>query len=99
MPEWTAHGTNWTSELHWQREIAYFDLLLSTAFMWVARQDDTALKIKACAAIVCLSLVLGLNHLEDWLAAPKAFHIIFTLGNLLAVVWGSGAILFAKKRV
>ena len=98
MPEWTAHGTTWASEVHWQREIAYFNILLSILFLWVARQDDASLKVKACWAIAGLSLVLGLNHLGGWLVAPKVFHVLFTLGNFAALLWGAGAILYANQR-
>ncbi len=97
MPEWTAHYTTWQSSPYWQREIGYFDLLLSSAFIWVARQDDVSLKIKACGAIACLSLALGTNHLQGWLAEAQVFHVVFTLGNLLALAWGVGCILHAKK--
>ena len=99
MPEWTARGTTWASEVHWQSEVAYFDLLLASIFLWVARQDDASLKVKACGAITCLSLVLGLNHLGGWLVAPKVFHVVFTLGNFFAVGWGAVLILYANKRV
>ena len=98
MPEWTAQGTVWPASTHWQREIAYFDVLLASAFVWTAQQGDVALKTKACGAIACLSLVLGLNHLEGWLAEPKIFHVAFTLGNFLALVWGVGAIYGEKRR-
>jgi hypothetical protein len=97
LPVWTAQGTNWASEVHWQREIAYFDLLLSALFLWVAAQQNMAFKVAACAAIASLSLVLGLNHLEGWLAAPRVFHVVFTMGNSVAMVWGLGAIFYARK--
>jgi hypothetical protein len=98
MPEWTAQGTTWPSSTHWQQEIACFDLLLSSAFIWIARQEDVSLKIKACGAISCLSLALGLNHLGGWLVEPKIFHLIFTSGNFFALVWGVSAIYYEKKR-
>ena len=98
MPEWTADGTTWASEVHWQREIACFNILLSIVFLWVARQHDVSLKVKACGAIMGLSLVLGLNHLGGWLVAPKVFHVLFTLGNFLAVGWGAGLTFYANKR-
>lgn len=97
FPQWTAHGTTWQSEVHWQREVAYFDLLLACAFCWIARQDEPSLKTKACGAIACLSLGLGLHHLGGWWTAPKIFHVIFTLGNFLAVAWGIAALLHGRK--
>ena len=98
LPEWTANGTSWASEVHWQREIAYFDLLLAAALLWVANQRDISLKLAACAGISCLSLALGLQHLSGWLTAPKIFHIVFTLGNFLAVAWGTGVFLVNSRR-
>lgn len=98
FPAWTAHGTTWQSEVHWQREVAYFDLLLACAFLWVARQDDISLKRKACGAAACLSLALGLHHLGGWWAEPKVFHVVFTLGNFLAAAWGIAALLHAIPR-
>jgi hypothetical protein len=99
LPLWTAQGTVWPSSAYWQSEIAYFDLLLAVTFIWIARQPDRALKVKACWAIAFLSLALGHNHLEGWLASsnePKIFHVVFTLGNLLAFVWGIACLVYEK---
>lgn len=47
FPAWTAQRTTWQTEVHWQREIAYFDLLLACAFLRGAKQNDGALKPRA----------------------------------------------------
>jgi len=97
LPEWTAAGTTWASSPHWQREIAYFDLLLAFIFSWAARQQDVALKRKVTLLLCCLSLVLGENHLEGWLAEPRLFHVVFTMGNALALAWGAVACWSVRK--
>lgn len=98
QPIWTAEGTNWPSSQHWQWEIACFDLAAAAAFLWVARQRHIDLKIKATLLLCCLSLALGANHLSGWLEKPQLFHVIFTLGNMLAVVCGIFAISHARVR-
>lgn len=98
LPEWTAQGTTWPSSPHWQREIAYFDLLLAYVFISIARQGNSALKIRASWAIAFLSLVLGHNHLQGWLNEPKIFHLIFTVGNFIALVFAIACIYIEKRR-
>ena len=88
QPAWTAAGTTWAASPHWQREIAYFDLLLAFVFGWAAHQPDLRTKRNVTLLLCGLSLLLGENHLEGWFAAPKVFHVLFTLGNALAVLWG-----------
>lgn len=88
LPEWTAAGTSWAMSAHWQREIAFFDLFIASVFGWTARQPDLRIKRNVTLLLCGLSLLLGENHLEGWLAAPKVFHVLFTLGNGLAVLWG-----------
>jgi hypothetical protein len=73
---------------HWQREIAYFDLLIAFVFGWSARQADPGIKRAATMLLCGLSLLLGENHLEGWLTEARPFHVLFTLGNGLAVLWG-----------
>ncbi len=88
LPGWTAAGTTWAMSLHWQREIAFFDLFIAFIFGWAARQPDLHTKRNVTLLLCGLSLLLGENHLEGWLAAPKVFHVLFTLANGLAVLWG-----------
>lgn len=88
MPGWTAAGTNWVMSSHWQREIAFFDLLIAFIFGWAARQPDLRTKRNVTLLLCGLSLLLGENHLEGWLVAPRVFHVLFSLGNGLAAVWG-----------
>ena len=67
--------------------------------MWIARQPDTNLKIKAFWAIAFLSIALGHNHLQGWganVSEPKPFHIVFSLGNLLALVWAAGCLIYER---
>ena len=88
LPAWTAAGTVWPMSVHWQREIAYFDLFIATIFVWAARQPALRIKRDVTLLLCGLSLLLGENHLEGWLTDPKVFHVLFTLGNGLAVLWG-----------
>ncbi len=96
MPVWTAAGTTWAPSVHWQREIAYFDLFLATLFIWAARQQDLAVKRKLVLLLCVLSLALGENHLEGWLQEAKPFHVMFAVANFLAVVWGGWACWHAR---
>ena len=96
LPGWTAQGTNWPSSPHWQWEIACFDLIAAAAFLRAAYQRHTDLKVRAASLLCWLSLVLGVNHLSGWLERPKLFHVVFTICNLLAVVWGLLAIRRAR---
>jgi hypothetical protein len=98
LPIWTAEGTNWLSSPHWQWEIASFDLAAAAAFLWVARQRHIDLKIKTTWLLCCLSLAIGANHLSGWLEKPQLFHVVFTLGNMLAVLCGMLAIGHARVR-
>uniref|UniRef100_A0A8W7PU92 Uncharacterized protein n=1 Tax=Anopheles coluzzii TaxID=1518534 RepID=A0A8W7PU92_ANOCL len=68
---WTAAGTVWPMSAHWQREIAYFDLFIATILIWTARQPDLRIKRNITLLLCGLSLLLGENHLEGWLAAPQ----------------------------
>ncbi|NVD70944.1 hypothetical protein HUX88_10280 [Duganella sp. BJB1802] len=93
MPAWTAAGTNWLSSAHWQREIAYFDIVLAGIFSWTARQSDLSIKRGAALMLCGLSLALGEGHLEGWLQDAKIFHVLFTVGNGLAALWSGLAFL------
>ena len=97
MPAWTAAGTVWPASPGWQREIAYFDVLLAAVFLAVARSKDVQLKRAATLAIVALSIALGAHHLAGWLVEPRPFHIIFTLGNFSAAFWGLGCLLHTRQ--
>lgn len=91
IPEWTAAGTTWLASVHWQREIAYFDLFLATLFIWAARQPDLAIKRKLTVLLGILSVLLGENHLEGWLQEARLFHVVFAVANFLAVMWAAWA--------
>lgn len=97
MPGWTAAGTTWSMSEHWQREIAYFDLFIAFVFGWSARQSDIRIKHAATLLLCVLSLLLGENHLEGWLTEARPFHVLFTLGNGLAVLWGLLACFSVRK--
>ncbi|WP_199101629.1 hypothetical protein [Aquitalea sp. ASV11] len=97
MPGWTAAGTTWVMSEHWQREIAYFDLFIAFVFGWSARQSDIRIKHAATILLCVLSLLLGENHLEGWLTEARPFHVLFTLGNGLAVLWGVLACFSVRK--
>ncbi|NWK79574.1 hypothetical protein [Aquitalea sp. LB_tupeE] len=97
LPGWTAAGTTWAMSVHWQREIAYFDLFIAIIFGWSARQADIRIKRAATMLLCGLSLLLGENHLEGWLTEAKLFHVLFTLGNGLAVLWGLVACVSVRK--
>ena len=88
LPAWTAAGTSWAMSSHWQREIAYFDLCIALVFGWAARQPDMRTKRTITLLLCGLSLLLGENHLEGWLTEARVFHVLFTLGNALALLWG-----------
>ena len=91
LPMWTAAGTTWVPSVHWQREIACFDVALACVFIWAARQQDLTIKRNLTLLLCALSLALGENHLEGWLQDAKLFHVIFTVANFLAVLWGGVA--------
>lgn len=97
VPAWTAAGTNWPSSAHWQREIAYFDIVLACIFVWTARQPELSLKRLAALLLCGLSLLLGEGHLEGWLQDAKIFHVLFTVGNGLAALWSGLAFLSLSK--
>lgn len=97
MPGWTVAGTTWVMSEHWQREIAYFDLFIAFVFGWSARQSDIRIKHAATLLLCVLSLLLGENHLEGWLTEARPFHVLFTLGNGLAVLWGVLACFSVRK--
>lgn len=98
LAAWTADGTNWPSSLHWQWEIACFDLFAAAVFLWAARQRHVDIKVKTATLLCCLSSALGINHLSGWIEKPQIFHVVFTIGNLLAVLWGISAIRRAKTQ-
>lgn len=96
-PLWTAAGTIWPASPHWQLEIAGFDTFGAVVFGWVAVQREVGLKIRVVGALCCLSLFLGLNHLSGWLEAPRIFHVVFSIANLIAVTWGVLAVLLIRR--
>ena len=103
LPAWTAAGTVWPTSAGWQREVAYFNLLVAAAFTAIARSIDMQLKRTATLAIAALSLVLGVHHLQGWMTEPRLFHIIFTVANFSAALWAAGCLVYAggerKNRV
>lgn len=99
LPEWTAAGTTWPMSPHWQREIAFFDLFVAVIFAWAARQPDLTIKRNATLLLCGLSMLLGENHLEGCFTEPKIFHVLFALGNALAVLWGVLACWSLRKAV
>ena len=96
LPVWTADGTVWTTSAGWQREVAYFNVLLVCTFVSIARSRDVQLKLAAVLAITTLSVVLGSHHLQGWLTEPRIFHIMFTTGNFIAALWGLGCLIRAR---
>ena len=96
LPAWTADGTVWTTSAGWQREVAYFNILLVCTFVSIVRSKDIQLKLAAVLAITALSVVLGSHHLQGWLTEPRVFHIMFTTGNFMAALWGLACLVRAK---
>lgn len=97
LPEWTAAGTVWRTSSGWQQEIAYFDILLAAAFVWISLNGDTALRRGAVLAVSALSLMLGIHHLQGWLAEPRIFHVVFTLANFAALGTGVACLTIVRE--
>ena len=97
-PAWTAAGTVWATSAGWQREVAYFNVLVSGAFLGAARSKDIQLKLAATLAITALSTVLGFHHLQGWITEPRHFHVVFTLGNFFASLWAMGCLVYANRQ-
>jgi hypothetical protein len=38
-----------------------------------------------------------LHHLQGWLQEAKIFHIVFTLGNAIALLWGAACLLLSRS--
>jgi hypothetical protein len=38
-----------------------------------------------------------LHHLQGWLPEAKIFHIVFTLGNAIALLWGAACLLPSRS--
>jgi hypothetical protein len=99
MPFWTAAGTTWIPSVHWQREIAYFDIFIAGVLLWAARQKEVAIKRQFALLLCVLSVVLGENHLEGWLQDAKIFHVLFTVANFCAALWAIGAYWLSRRSV
>ncbi len=90
-------GTSWPFAYGWQREIAFFDIVLALYVGVQLRSASEAEQVKLVYFFAVLSLCLGLNHLLSALGSGWGYiHLAASIGNALAVV--VALLIFVKRR-
>jgi hypothetical protein len=96
-PVFMSSGTTWQFAYGWQREIAFFDLML-TAFIVLQLRSASSLELeKLLYCLAALSLLLGLNHFFSAIYETWAYiHLAGSLSNAVAVT--VAAFIYVKGR-
>jgi hypothetical protein len=84
-PELSASHSTWRHSAGWQREIALWNVGLSTALLRTIREPGEPAAITLAHGLRVLSVVLGLNHVAALGSKPRFVHLGGASGNALAV--------------
>lgn len=96
-PMFMSSGTSWPYAYGWQREIAFFDIMLAIYIGLQLRSGSQAELEKLLYCLAGLSLFLGLNHFLSALYGGWAYvHLAACVANALAVC--VAAFIFVKSR-
>lgn len=89
-PTFMSDGTSWQFAYGWQREIAFFDIMVSVYIGIQLRTASQAQLEILALCLVGLSACLGMNHLLSAMYAEWSYiHLAASVGNALAVLVGA----------
>ena len=92
-----ARRSTWRHSAGWQREIALWNVGLSTALVRTILEPNEPAAITLAHSLRILSVALGLNHLVALRNQPRSVHAGGAGGNVLAVALLSRALRSARK--
>jgi hypothetical protein len=97
-PTFMSSGTSWQYAYGWQREIAFFDIMLS---VYICLQLRTASQVQLEMLALCLaglSACLGANHFISAMYGDWGYvHVAGSVANALAVFLGAAILMMRKK--
>ncbi len=96
-PRAAARRSTWQHSVGWQREIALWNVGLSSALVRTILEPEEPAAITAAHSLRILSAVLGLNHVAALRGRPRFVHIGGASGNALAVAALSRALRRARR--
>jgi hypothetical protein len=96
-PRWAAGRSTWRYSAGWQREIALWNVGLTTALLRTILDPSEPAAITLAHSLRVLSVALGLNHVVALRNRPRFVHLGGASGNALAVAALSWALRSAKK--
>jgi hypothetical protein len=89
-PTFMSGGTSWEFAYGWQREIAFFDLMLSVYIGIQLRTASQAQLEILTLSLVGLSACLGMNHFLSATYGEWGYiHLAGSIANALAVLAGA----------
>jgi hypothetical protein len=89
-PTFMSAGTSWQFASGWQREIAFFDLMLSVYIGIQLRTASQAQLEILALSLVGLSACLGMNHFLSATYGEWGYiHLAGSIANALAVLAGA----------
>jgi hypothetical protein len=97
VPRFAAGRSTWRYSAGWQREIALWNVGLSTALVRTIREPEEPAAITLAHSLRVLSVVLGLNHVAALGSKPRFVHLGGASGNALAVASLSWALRGARN--
>lgn len=96
-PAAAARHSTWPHSAGWQREIALWNVGLSSALVRTILEPEEPAAITLAHSLRVLSVVLGLNHVVALRNKPRFVHLGGAGGNALAVAALSRALRSARK--
>jgi hypothetical protein len=96
-PRAAAGRSTWRYSAGWQREIALWNVGLSTALVRTLLEPEEPAAITLAHSLRVLSFVLGLNHVAALRRRPRFVHLGGAGGNALAVAVLSRALEGARR--
>lgn len=87
-----ARHSTWEHSAGWQREIALWNVGLSSALVRALLEPDEPAPVALAHGLRILSVVLGLNHVVALRNKPRFVHLGGAAGNALAVAFLSQAL-------
>ncbi len=97
-PRLAARLSTWRYSAGWQREIALWNVGLSTALVRTLAEPEEPASLTLAHSLRVLSIVLGANHLVALRGRPRFVHVGGLGGNVLAVALISRGLRGARER-